>query len=315
MTATRTDDHVARIDLRAWREGGARERERVAAELDGALRAHGFCLVTGHGVPRAPRAELRSLARTFFLLPEQVKADYAALPGGSGWCPPLPVAPGRPPDLKETFSFRAGGSTGSAALDRGRTKLWPREVPRLEAAAGEFLQHMRALSDELLSVCAVALGASPGHFRAFRRDPTHAGALKWYPSLRRLGAPEPGQQRVGPHTDLGALTVIDREFGLGGLQLEAADGRWIDAPYEPDALSVTVGELLARWTGDRWPACRHRVAPPPSDAPEEDLLSLLYVSGADHDALVEPFPPPVGVTAYPPVLWGDYLRANLTAQR
>ncbi|MBF6053552.1 isopenicillin N synthase family oxygenase [Streptomyces eurocidicus] len=310
-----TNDHIALIDLQQWRDGGPRTREEVAARLDTALRAHGFCLITGHGLPRLLRSELRSLARVFFTLPAEVKERYTAGTGGSGWSPALPIAPGRPPDLKETFSFRSGGSTGSQDLDDRRSERWPAEVPRLQDAAGEFLRRMRALSDELLSVCAVALGAAPRYFEAFRRDPTHAGALKWYPSLRHLGPTRPGQHRVGPHTDLGALTVIDREFGLGGLQLETADRRWLDAPCTPETLSVTVGELLSRWSGDRWPACRHRVAPPPAEVPEEDLLSLLYVSGADHDALIESFPPPVGTTAHPPVRWGDYLRANLTAQR
>jgi hypothetical protein len=55
------------------------------------------------------------------------------------------------------------------------------------------------------------------------------------------------------------------------------------------------------------------VLPPPADAPEEELLSLVFFYEADHDAVIESFPPPIGVTSYPPVVWGDYLREKLAA--
>jgi isopenicillin N synthase-like dioxygenase len=90
-----------------------------------------------------------------------------------------------------------------------------------------------------------------------------------------------------------------------------ADGEWVDAPFDPDAFTINIGDLMARWTGDRWRSTRHRVLAPPADAPDEDLLSLVYFYEADHDAVVESLP--VGRTTYPPVVWGDYLRAKLAA--
>jgi hypothetical protein len=55
------------------------------------------------------------------------------------------------------------------------------------------------------------------------------------------------------------------------------------------------------------------VLAPPPEAPEEDLLSLVYFYEADHDAVIESLPSPIGTTSYPPVVWGDYLRAKLAA--
>ncbi|MFK4066302.1 isopenicillin N synthase family dioxygenase [Streptomyces sp. NPDC029674] len=305
------------IDLERWRTGERAERDQVAHRLDTVFGSHGFCLITGHGVPAELLGELRTLAREFFALPEQVKAGYRTGSAGAGWSTGLGQARGGPAELREAFTFRrrTGGSTGSAAFDESRAHRWPSEVPRLAEVAEEYLRVMHRLSDELLTLCAHALGAPADHFTALRRDPTHVAALKWYPSLRRLGTTAPGGQRHAPHTDLGALTLLDREHGLGGLQLHTAEGRWVDAPFLPGTLAANVGDLLARWTGDRWPACRHRVAPPPAAAPEEDLVSLLYVSGADHDALIEACPPPVGRTAYPPVRWGEYMRDAFTAGR
>jgi isopenicillin N synthase-like dioxygenase len=109
------------------------------------------------------------------------------------------------------------------------------------------------------------------------------------------------------------VTVLDREPGLGGLQVYTATGEWVDAPFDPEAFTINIGDLLARWTGDRWRSTRHRVLAPPADAPDEDLLSLVYFYEADHDAVVESLPAPIGHASYPPVVWGDYLRAKLAA--
>ncbi|MGH3669097.1 MAG: 2OG-Fe(II) oxygenase family protein [Pseudonocardiaceae bacterium] len=58
--------------------------------------------------------------------------------------------------------------------------------------------------------------------------------------------------RIGAHTDWGTLTFLDRQQGLGGLQIQTTDGNWVDAPYMAEALTVNTGDLMARWTGDRW---------------------------------------------------------------
>ncbi|MDW4761787.1 hypothetical protein NQ353_28120, partial [Escherichia coli] len=82
------------------------------------------------------------------------------------------------------------------------------------------------------------------------------------------------------------VTVLDREPGAGGLQVFSDDGGWADAPYDPAALTVNIGDLLEYWSGRRWPSGRHRVLPPQPEAPEEDLVSLIYFYEANHDALV-----------------------------
>lgn len=308
------------IDLAPWFAGGT-GRAEVAARVDDALRTAGFLLVTGHGVADELRADVRELAKQFFALPEDTKARYAVEVGGRGWIPPGAEANGyaegtpTPPDLKESYSLAADTPTGDPAIDREwfPPNVWPTEIPGMRAVVGEYLRQMHALSDELLAICAVALGLPADHFAAYLRHPTYGFNLNWYPPLRRLTPPEPGQFRIGPHTDFGTVTVLDRESGLGGLQVYTLDGEWVDAPFDPAAFTVNIGDLMARWTGDRWRSTRHRVLPPPVDAPEEELLSLVFFYEADHDAVVESFPPPIGTRSYPPVVWGDYLRAKLAA--
>src|SRR5262249_61978823 len=101
------------------------------------------------------------------------------------------------------------------------------------------------------------------------------------PPMTLAGEPEAGQFRIGPHTDFGTITILDREPGRGGLQVWTPQDGWEDAPYEPGALTVNTGDLLARWSGGRWKSNRHRVLPPQAEAPDEGLVSLVYFYEVD----------------------------------
>ncbi len=191
--------------------------------------------------------------------------------------------------------------------------MWPAELPHVQAVISDYIGRVHALSDELMALGAVALGLPEGFFAPYLDHPTYGVNLNWYPPANPAVPPEPGQFRIGPHTDFGTVTVLDREPGLGGLQVFTPDGTWEDAPYDPEALTVNIGDLLARWTGDRWRSTRHRVLPPHPDAPDEDLLSLIFFYECNYDAVVESLPPPIGRASFPPVIAHEYLREKLDA--
>ncbi|MGC7094867.1 isopenicillin N synthase family dioxygenase [Amycolatopsis lurida] len=312
---------VPLIDLRPWFHGDAGDRAAVARRVDDALQDSGFLLITGHGVAPELRAETRRLAREFFALPPSVKQRYAVTVGGRGWLPPGVEANGyaegteTPPDLKESFSVGADSGVGDPAVDSFwfQRNVFPAEVAGLERTVTAYLAEMRRVSDELLTLFAVALGLDPAHFTAHTGHPTYTMNINWYPPLTAVGPPEPGQFRIGPHTDFGTVTVLDRQAGVGGLQVCTADGRWEDAPFDPAAFTVNIGDLMARWTGDRWRSTRHRVLPPAADAPDEDLVSLIFFYETDHDARITSLAPPLGRTTYPEVVASAYLKEKLDA--
>src|SRR5260370_37223702 len=106
------------------------------------------------------------------------------------------------------------------------------------------------------------------------------------------GPPEPGQFRIGRHTDSGTVPILDREPGRGGLQVWTEQDGWEDAPWVPGAFTINTGDLLARWSGGRWKSNRHRVLPPQAEAPEEDLVSLVYFYESDPAPAIEWLRPP-----------------------
>ncbi|MFD8499865.1 isopenicillin N synthase family dioxygenase [Amycolatopsis sp. NPDC059657] len=312
---------VPLVDLTPWFEGTGSGKREVAEAIDEALRESGFLMITGHGVSEQERSTTRALAREFFALPAETKAPYAVSVGGRGWLPPGVEANGyaegtpTPPDLKESYSVGASDQVGLAEIDAFwfQPNVWPSEVPGFADAATGYMRRMRTLSDELLTIFAAALDLPADHFTRHTGHPTYTFNINWYPPMTHVGTPEPDQFRIGPHTDFGTVTILDRQAGVGGLQVYTSDGRWVDAPFDPDAFTVNIGDLMARWTGDRWRSTRHRVLPPDASAPDEDLVSLIFFYETDHDARISSLGPPLGHTAYPEVLASEYLHEKLAA--
>jgi len=312
------------VDLAPWLGGDRAGRSAVAAEVDAALQEVGFFLITGHGVADELRARVRAEARGFFALPREIKQRYAVTVGGRGWMPTGVEANAyaegtqTPPDLKESFTVASDQPTGDAEVDAFwfQRNVYPAEVPALQPAAVAYLARMRELADELLVVCAAGLGLDRDFFTRHTGHPSYMLNVNWYPPMTVAGEPEPGQFRIGPHTDFGTLTILDREPGRGGLQVWTARDGWEYVPYRPGALTINAGDLLARWSGGRWKSNRHRVLPPQAEAPEEDLLSLVYFYEADPSAVIESLRPPIGKpNDYEPVVSAAFLKERYDAVR
>lgn len=319
MTAPTRSVRIPTVDLTPWLTGTPRARARTARTVDEALQSAGFLLVTGHGVDPGLRSRIRTAARAFFALPVEAKQVYGARVGGRGWLGPGAEANGRaegteaPPDLKESLTFATHEPFGDPVLDAEwyAPPVWPAEVPELRPPCEEYLTRMAELENHLLSLLGEALGLEPDFFTRHMSRPTYGFNINWYPAREVTGEPEPGQFRIGPHTDFGTVTVLDRQTGRGGLQVFTDEDGWQDAPYDPDALTVNIGDLMARWTGDRWRSGRHRVLPPPADAPAEELMSLVHFGECTPGTRVESVPAPVGRVAYEPVDSHVYLRERL----
>lgn len=317
-------DDIPLIDLAPWYEGDAEARETLAREVDEALCRLGFLIVTGHRVPPTLTSELRSEARAFFALADEKKHAYRCTVGGRGWIPSGAEANAgadgieTPPDLKESFSSGRDDVpeelAGSVEAAWYAANVWPSECPGLRGRTTEFAQACDGLAGDLLEIFALALGL-PARFFTSRCDINpYVVNLNWYPAIEALGTVREGQFRVGQHTDFGTMTILDRQAGYGGLQVRRLDGTWADAPYVPETLTINAGDLLARWTGDRWRSTPHRVLPPPADEPTEELLSLVFFHEANPLTVVETLPSTAaGGKRYEPVEAGAFLRARLSS--
>ena len=192
---------IPTVDLDVWRA----DPKAVAAQVDTALQRAGFLLVTGHGVDAALRAGVRAAARRFFALPDEVKQRYAVRIGGRGWLAPGVEANGlvegteTPPDLKESFAVGPDTPTGEPAVDAVwfPPNVWPAEGPELRTVVSRYTSAMRRVADDLLELCATALGLPAAALTSLATNPTWTFNINRYPPLTEVGRPADGQYRIG----------------------------------------------------------------------------------------------------------------------
>jgi isopenicillin N synthase-like dioxygenase len=298
----------------------------LAAQVDQHLRRLGFLIVVNHGIDQSTIDECRQETLNFFHRPQAEKAEVAMAETYRGW-----VAAGResnaatygvdtPPDLKETYAYGPVDVPDPDLVQRAprwfAENRWPLGQDRFRPAAEAWWRAARSLSDTLLEIFAVGLGLPEQYLRQRCAATTSSVSLNWYWSRSLREEPAPGQFRIGPHTDFGTLTVLDRQPGEGGLQVKGPDGQWMDAPVVPGGLIINTGDMMRQWTNDRWSSNEHRVLPPPSSSPDEELVSLIFFHEPNFDTVIEPLATCVDAenpARYRPVSASDYLAAKMDA--
>jgi isopenicillin N synthase-like dioxygenase len=305
------------IDLKNALDGDPAARLRTGREIDRTCTEIGFFTIAGHGVPVEVIASLNREAHAFFALPMEEKrnATPANIKLPRGYKPVGYEALGHgnanmtPPDLKEYYHFgreRWPDEPYYTSAEGQRyfiKNIWPDRPAGLRDAAERYYAAIESLVGELMRLAALGLGLEERFFDDKIDRHITAMRLNFYPEVKER--PLPGQLRGGEHTDYGLLTILNGENVPGGLQVLTRAGSWVDVATDPDTFVVNIGDLLMRWTNDRWVSNVHRVATPPAHAAGRKRLSMAFFHHPNYDALIECVAPP-GKAKYPPVLSGEY---------
>ena len=132
---------------------------------------------------------------------------------------------------------------------------WP-SLPNFRETLLGYYDACATLGVRLHRAFACDLGLEPGFFDDKFDRPMATLRLLHYPAPPQGSEPQTG---AGAHTDYGNLTLLATD-DVGGLEVRARDGLWIEAPVVPGAFIVNIGDCLMRWTNGHlrldFPSCR-----------------------------------------------------------
>jgi isopenicillin N synthase-like dioxygenase len=308
------------IDMGPFLTGTQEERVAVANEIGKACEEIGFFVVKNFGVDPEIIDNAWKASADFFDLPQEEKLvhssaaqdeypfGYSEIGGevlSDGKAKETNAATVSHPDLKEMFSI--GPKNPLAGFPPRR---WPEQPESFAGAYDAYYDAMTGLANQILRAMAITLGLpSEDYFEQFTDH--HGSAMRSlnYPSLDGQ-TPVPGQIRASAHTDYGTVTLL--KSGGPGLQVskDRDPPTWVDVPHVPDAYIVNLGDLMRRWTNDRWQSTLHRVINPPTGASWGRRQSIAFFYNLNPDAKVSML-----VTKdteneeskYPPIVAGDFL--------
>jgi isopenicillin N synthase-like dioxygenase len=319
-------DTIPTIDLSPLRSGSDAGKRDVARQIDDACTDIGFFMIVGHGIPQDLITTTRQRAIDFFTLPLEEKMKVQRPPAkisrGYNWVGDRSLSytlgQAAPPDIQEAFAFgpddvaRLAPHVDKVSAQMYAPNIWPERPHDFRKIMLAYYGEMRGLASHVLRAMAVALDVDESFFAdKFDRQASVCRMIR-YPAVRET--PLPGQLRAGMHTDYGIMTFVRGDDTPGGLQVKHRNGGWIDVHIPPNAFVCNIGDLMMRWSNDRWVSTLHRVAVPPPDAVPQDRISLVFFQSPNPDAVIrclDSCAGAAGTEKYPPITVSEHYLGKL----
>lgn len=306
------------IDIRALGDERRSPRRREVAErLARACEDVGFFYVRGHGVPGGLVDAVFDAAHRFFRQPTEAKMRIRATREHyRGYLAMLARTYGQNNrgDYSEAFKMHLELAPDDPDVVAGKplhqVNRWPENLPGFRSTLLAYFEAMHELQSRLLRAFALVLDAGEDFFEDKFTKPLTQLTLLHYPP-QPASRPE-DEFGLRPHTDTSAITVLAQDE-TGGLEVHHRSGTWIAAPCIPGTFLVNIGDMMQRWTNDRFVSTPHRVINRTGKA----RYSIPFFANPDYDAVVECVEScrgPGRPARYPPLHVGAYVYNRYTSQ-
>jgi isopenicillin N synthase-like dioxygenase len=323
LAVPRASDAAERIpllDIGPYLAGATGARAELARAIECTCRDTGFLVIANHGIDQRLIDDTFAAAAAFFDRPTEFKSRYKVgelnigyLPYGAQIVRTSKVHVNTQPNLSESFYIANDLAPDDPRIVAGDPlyglNKWPDCMPEFKRATLAYTTAMRPLAAKLVSAVATSLGLDDDYFISrFGAEPTTTLRLIRYPS--HDGA-EDNQFGFAPHIDTNFLTLLARS-ALPGLEVRTTEGEWIRPPHVPQTFVVNTGEMLGRYSNDRYTPTPHRVIN------DNNTLrhAIPFFYGPGLDAVIAPVPTCVSAdnpAKYEPLLYADHRRKlNLT---
>jgi isopenicillin N synthase-like dioxygenase len=299
------------IDVSGFLAGTPGAAEKAASELRYAFENVGFYYLAGHGIPRELIAAQYEQAARFHAMPMEEKLKVRVNEHTIGYMPIMDKAPpnaaaqGKKPSQNEAFFLRRDRPADDPDVIAGRhfhvQNQWPENLPGFREQTLKYMSTMEALCQRLVRLYALALDLPEDYFDGCFSKPHMILRQSRYPMI---DARDDKVASLVPHTDSGFMTLLPPNK-VQGLSINLPSGEWMDAPYVEDAFVVNGGDILHRWTNERFLSTPHRVR----NVSGTVRYAIPFFCDPDHDTIIECLPSCRSVdnpAKYPPIKFGDY---------
>jgi len=317
---------VPTVDIGPFLDGDARTRSATAAQVAETCERIGFLIISGHRFPADLLAKATRELFAFFDLPRETKDRWhptgaAKQRGYHGFATrglAHTLGQQTPPDLRETVflgpvddhrGYYAGMPEAATSY---APNLIPTEPPGLDATLVALYREYERLAGDMLRVFAAALALPEDFFGGTLSRHFSILSCHHYPALS--APPLPGQLRTGAHTDYGAMTILAATDVEGGLEVRLPDGAWMGVRPRPGEFVVNLGDMMARWTNERWVSTLHRVANPPLGMVQSRRLSIGMFVHPNYDQRIECVPTclaPGEAPRHPVISAGEHIKRKI----
>ena len=262
MTATET---IPIIDLGPYLAGEPGALDRTAQEMRFALTEIGFYFIVNHGVPRELIRTTFDQVKRFHAQPLDKKMALKLNHHNTGYMPmrgntlrTSTVQAGTKPNLNEAFFItRELPSDHPDVLADRRfhgANRWPADLPGFREAILSYADTLERLVQKMVRLYARALDLPAEYFDGPFKELQFSLRMTHYP---HQDGPVTDEFGLAPHTDTSFLTLLAPNE-VPGLSIKTQSGNWIEAPAIDNAYVVNGGQMLQRWTNDRFLATPHR---------------------------------------------------------
>src|SRR5262249_27834285 len=265
--------------------------------------------IKGHGVPQSLCDKAFAEAARFHAQPLESKIKLQRNHHNIGYLPMTRGSKADPtvrPNVNEAFFVKRdlpSDHPDVLAQKRFRsTNLWPEGLPGFRESVVAYCDALEALAKRLVSLYAVALDLPVNYFDEAFAEPQYTLRMSHYPFVEVL---EPNEFGIAPHTDTSFMTLLAQNK-IPGLSLRTRDGRWIDAPALDGHFLVNGGDMLRRWTNDRFLATPHRA----SNRSGRERYAIPFFVDCSIDWPMECLPTCVSATRpakYPRFTYAEYM--------
>ena len=298
------------IDFDGFYADDASRRQEIIDEVDRCASQIGFMYAKNLSVSNDLKQRAFQNSADFFSLPSKDKQRFTyegadSNHGYQGFASER-LDQSKPVDLKEAFTMR----DIPRSIKEGRP--WPSANYR--DVAVELFKRSLADANTVMEAFSEALGLPLNFFRKCHNGEVITLRYLHYPLIDQN--PKQGQLGAGAHTDYGTVTLLYQD-DVGGLEVKGTDGKWHQAKYIPDTVIINTGDLMSRWTNEKYRSTLHRVrARTQQEAKATDRYSIAFFTDPDNNTPISVLPncqSPSNPAKFKDTTAGEHIKERIAA--